>query len=183
MNRGEAGWNTPPNWITGLRLALTPYIGWALARGDYRGALPAIVLAGASDAVDGWLARRYGWRSGLGEKLDPLADKLMVAVAYVGLTAAGALPVWLTALVLGRDAGILAAAGVLYARGRRRRFPPSGWGKLSTICQMTLGAAAVLAGAWPEAGAGRLLPPLIWSAAALTVISGADYARRAWQAD
>lgn len=175
----SAGWNLPPNWITFARIALTPLIGLALARADYGRAFPLLFVAGLSDAFDGWLARRFGWRSEVGEKLDPIADKLMVAVVYLGLAAGGALPWWLTALVLGRDALILLAAGWLWRRGRMRRFPPSRWGKLSTICQMTLGGMAVLAGAYPGTGAGVLVPPLVWAAALLTMLSGADYARRA----
>lgn len=172
-------WKLPPNWITAARIGLTPWIGVALARGEYRFALPLLFLAGISDAADGWLARRFNWRSELGERLDPIADKLLVAVVYAGLGAGGGLPWWLVGLVLGRDAAILVAAGALLGQVRHRRFPPSAWGKLSTVFQMTLGGLAVLDGAYPEVGAAAVTGPLIWATAAFTVISGAHYGWRA----
>lgn len=176
-------WRLPPNWITLARILITPFAGLALARGDYPRAFPLLAAAALSDAFDGWLARRFQWTSGLGEKLDPVADKLLVAVVYVGLAAGGALPVWLAVLVLGRDAGILAVAAALWALGRRRRFRPTVWGKLSTVFQMTLGGAAVLAGAFPDLGVGALVPPLLWLTALMTLVSGVDYARKAARDD
>lgn len=178
-----SGWRLPPNWITLARIVITPFAGMALARGDYGRAFPLLAAAAVSDAFDGWLARRFQWTSELGEKLDPVADKLLVAVVYVGLAADAALPLWLTMLVLGRDAGILAAAAALWARGRRRRFRPSVWGKVSTVFQMALGGLAVLAGAFPELRVGGYLAPLVWLTALMTVVSGVDYARRATQGD
>jgi len=178
MERGW--WRLPPNCVTLARMALTPFIGLALARSDYGQAFPLIFVAGVSDAVDGWLARRFGWGSAFGERLDPIADKLMVAVAYLGLGAGGGLPVWLVVLVLGRDLAILLTAGALMALSRARRFPPSGWGKVSTIGQMTLGGVAVLAGAAPEWGFRGTVAPLTWVVAGLTVVSWFDYGRRGW---
>lgn len=169
-------WSLPPNWLTLARILLTPLIGLALARADFRLAFPLLFAAGLTDAADGYLARRFGWQSPLGEKLDPIADKWMVAVVYLGLAAGGALPWWLVLLVLGRDLAILAAAGLLMATGRAHRFPPSVWGKASTIAQMTLGGLAVLNG---FLAAQLPLAPLVWLTATLTLLSGADYARRA----
>lgn len=173
------GWKLPPNWITIARIALTPVIGVALARGNYRLALPVLFIAGISDAADGWLARRFGWHSALGERLDPIADKLLVAVVYIGLGLGGGLHWWLVGLVLGRDAAILLAAAALLGRMKGKRFPPSFWGKLSTLFQMTLGGLAVLAGAYPGWGLGAATGPLIWVTAGFTVASGAHYAWRA----
>jgi cardiolipin synthase (CMP-forming) len=178
----SSDWRLPPNWITLARLLITPLAGLALARGDYARAFPLLAAAALSDAFDGWLARRFQWGSELGEKLDPVADKLLVAVVFVGLAANGALPLWLTVLVLGRDAGILAAAAVLWARGRRR-FRPTVWGKLSTVFQMTLGGVAVLAGAFPALGVAAVVTPLVWLTAFMTLASGLDYARKAAQDD
>ena len=172
------GWNLPPNWLTFGRIVLTPLIGLALARGDYGRAFPMLFVAGISDALDGWLARRFHWQSRLGERLDPLADKFMVGVVYLGLGAGGGLPWWLVGLVLGRDVAILAAAGVLLGRERTRRFPPSVWGKTSTVFQMLLGGLSVLAGAYPGLGVGLVLPALVVLTAVFTGVSGLHYAWR-----
>src|SRR5690606_10500927 len=74
-----------PNAITGLRLAMAPVLPWLLWAGHYRAALVLALIAGVSDGVDGWLARRYGWRSRLGSLLDPVADKAMLGLAVFGL--------------------------------------------------------------------------------------------------
>ena len=112
-----------------------------------------------------------------GERLDPLADKFMVGVVYLGL-GGGGLPGWLVGLVLGRDVAILAAAGVLLGRERTRRFPPSVWGKTSTVFQMLLGGLSVLAGAYPGLGVGLVLPALVVLTAVFTGVSGLHYAWR-----
>src|SRR5690606_30210350 len=101
-----------PNAITGLRLAMAPVLLWLLWAGFYREALWVALVAGASDAVDGLLAKRFGWQSRLGSLLDPVADKALLGCAFVGLWLAGALPTWLVALVVARDLVILGGAMV-----------------------------------------------------------------------
>lgn len=129
-------------------------------------------LAGLTDAFDGYLARRLNVSSRVGEVLDPIADKVLLTGAFLGLWLAGAIPGWLTALVLGRDGLILVAAGVALALSKApRRFPPSLWGKLLTIAQM--GFVVIVTAA---------IAPLVtlgeWIVAALTVWSFLDYAWR-----
>ncbi len=129
-------------------------------------------LAALTDAFDGYLARRWNVPSRMGEVLDPIADKVLLTAAFLGLWLAAAIPGWLTALVLGRDGLILVAAGLALALSKSpRRFPPSLWGKLSTIAQM--GFVVIVTAA---------IAPLVtlgeWITAALTVVSFADYAWR-----
>ena len=87
-----------PNAITGLRLAMAPVLFWLLWAGFYREALWVAAVAGASDAVDGVIAKRFGWQSRLGSLLDPVADKLLLGAAMAGLWLAQALPAWLVGL-------------------------------------------------------------------------------------
>lgn len=165
-----------PNTLTAARILLTPPIGWLLAVGEPRRALPLLAAAALTDAADGWLARRLDARSALGAFLDPLADKLLAATVYLGLAASGRLPVWLAALVLGRDLLILAFAAWALRRTRLRAFPPSLWGKLSTLLQFSLGIAALLDSVQPAAWSASAVQALIPAVALATTWSGAHYA-------
>lgn len=175
-------WLLPPNLLTLARIALTPFIGLGLARGDARSILPLVFIAGISDALDGYLARRFHWTSALGEKLDPIADKFLLAVAYLALWQAGTFPTWLIVLVLGRDVLILSFAAVIFAFTSVRRLPPTIWGKLSTVCQMTLAGIAILAAAMQSAALSSILgPALIPATAAATAWSALHYAWTGWR--
>lgn len=129
-------------------------------------------VAAWTDAFDGYLARRWNSSSHVGEVLDPIADKVLLTAAFLGLWIATAIPGWLTALVLGRDLLILAAVGLALLFSKPpRRFPPSLWGKLSTIAQM--GFVVMV-----TASLDLLVPLGTWIVAALTAISFAHYAWR-----
>jgi len=173
-------WLLPPNLLSLARILVTPLIGWRLALGDVAGALPWIVAASLTDAADGFLARRFGWTSDLGRKLDPLADKLMLAAVYLSMAAGGLIPIWISALVVGRDLMILGfaawAAGVITLKD----FRPSAWGKVSTAFQMTYVAVVAAARIWPDSGLPAAAPPLLWFTAGATLASGMDYARTGW---
>ncbi len=103
-------WNQLPNLITLVRLLLLFPLSWALAHENYTQALILFVLAGSSDGLDGWLAKRFGWVTRLGAVLDPIADKLLMTLAYGMLTWHGHIPLWLFAIVLGRDLLIVLGA-------------------------------------------------------------------------
>jgi cardiolipin synthase len=173
------GWLTPPNLLSILRIVVSPWLGWELARGNFRIALPVLFLVGMSDALDGYLARRFNWKSELGEKLDPVADKVLVATLYICFAWRGMLSWALTALVLGRDVMILGFAGAALGSGRARRFPPSIWGKLSTLCQLLLAGACVLRAGWPNLPPQPVFTGLVWAVVAATAWSGVHYLWRA----
>ena len=101
-----------PNAISILRILLVFPTAWLLWSGSYVEALVLMAIAGTSDALDGWLARRFDWISELGATLDPVADKLLVAAMFVIFTLQGHLPLWVALIVLGRDLIILAGAVV-----------------------------------------------------------------------
>ena len=173
---------TIPNGITLLRIALTPFFVLAAVSGNHLLALALFVAAGVSDAVDGLLARWLRMRSRFGTYLDPIADKVLLVSAFVSLTVPepGALriPLWLTVMALSRDILIVVVALLLYLGAGIREFPPSAWGKATTVGQVaTVGAVLV-------ANAVGFVPPwlllaLCYCVLALIVISGLDYVRRA----
>jgi cardiolipin synthase len=162
-----------PNLLSLVRLALAPYLFWALWREHFNAALIVILVAGVTDGLDGYLARKLRVSSRTGEVLDPIADKVLLSAAFIALWLDGSLEGWLAAIILGRDVLILAAAGVALLLSRApRRFPPSIWGKLSTIVQVSLVVTL----------AARLGEPLLsivkWTTAALTIISFIHYSWR-----
>ncbi len=163
-----------PNLITGLRILFIPPFLWFLLRGGYGPAFALFVLAGASDGVDGFLARRYGWRSRLGTVLDPLADKLMMLCACLGLGWLGALPWWLVAMVLLRDAVIVAGALAYHRLFGAYEMEPLPASKLNTVCQIAL-VTVVLFGLWRGGLPEGLVPLLIALVALTTLASGTAY--------
>ncbi|MGB0846312.1 MAG: CDP-alcohol phosphatidyltransferase family protein [Thiolinea sp.] len=102
-----------PNIITILRIVAIAPICWLLWHDAFVPAIYCLVLAGMSDALDGFLARRYGWFTRLGAMLDPLADKLFIVSVMLLFGAKGYLPEWLVVLVMGRDL-IIVGGAILY---------------------------------------------------------------------
>jgi cardiolipin synthase len=131
----DAGAWTLPNALTGLRLLLAPVFLWLYASGDVRHALPVFAVAAGTDLLDGLAARLLGQHSRLGEILDPIADKLLAFCGLVALAWAGRVPVWLPALVVGRDAVLVSGAFLLQALGvaQRLRVIPTRAGKYATF--------------------------------------------------
>ena len=161
-----------PNLLSLARLGLAPYVFVLLARREYRTALVLFAIAGLTDFLDGLAARKFGSASRLGAVLDPIADKVLLSGAFLTLALTGAIERWVAVVVLGRDVLILAAAGVLYLMKSRRSFPPSLWGKISTVVQIAF--VLVIVGQAGEA----IFIALKWATVALALISGADYLRR-----
>lgn len=135
---------TIPNLLTFLRMALIPVFASLLYYGYSGWALAVFIAAGISDGVDGFIARRYGQESELGTIIDPIADKLLMTVAFVILTLPNVLyptqhlpvPFWVTAAVIGRDILIVTVAGAINIMTGFRGFRPSWLGKVSTIVQV-----------------------------------------------
>jgi cardiolipin synthase len=134
-----------PNLITLGRVIIIPIIFWLLVSGQTRGAFLLFVLAGISDAVDGWLAKRWNMQTELGAYLDPMADKLLIVSIYVALGVAGELPSWLVIAVVSRD--ILIVLGVLlcWIIGRPLVLADEGFGlNLDGLRIVLIGVTAVL---------------------------------------
>lgn len=105
---------TVPNALTVSRIAMTPAIGYLIVTHQFEPSLALLAVAGLTDVVDGWYARKFNQHTFLGSALDPLADKVLMTVLAITLMQAGSLPVWLGSLVLGRD--VLLVGGTMVAR-------------------------------------------------------------------
>lgn len=166
-----------PNLLCVLRIALTVPIGWSIVEGRYPAALVMFFIAGVTDALDGFLAKRFNWQSRLGGFLDPAADKLLLVTAFVTLWAAGYVPGWLLAAVVLRDLVIVAGAGVYQWRVGDFTAEPTIISKFNSFLQLLyiLLSLATLVFALPPRG---LIDGLGWVVLATTIVSGCDYVIR-----
>ena len=162
-----------PNVITLARVALVPVLILLLKDQDYTAALIVFVIAGLSDALDGYLAKRLNVQSRLGAVLDPAADKLLLVSAYVMLTVLGHIPFWLVLVVAFRDLLIVGGYLLYTSHAGPVKMRPSFVSKLNTFLQITLVSmilAQQAAGlAWLPVGA------LVYAVLTSTVVSGAHY--------
>src|SRR5262245_5608416 len=153
-----------------------PVIFWLLVNGHAKGAFIVFLLAGVSDGIDGFLAKRYGWTSELGAYLDPLADKILVVSIYIALAVSQEIPLWLVIAVVSRDILILLAVLLSWLMDRPFHIKPLTVSKLNTAAQIVL-ATTVLG----DNAFGLALEPLrqalVWATGALTFLSLAAYVR------
>ena len=125
-----------PNLLTTLRLFSAPIITLLLLDADYQWALAVFAFAGVSDALDGFLAKRFGLETDAGRWLDPAADKLLMLMSFLALAYIGATPKWLTALVIGRDVAIVLFIALARYMVLPLKIEPSIAGKISTAVQV-----------------------------------------------
>jgi cardiolipin synthase len=133
-----------PNIITLGRILLVPFIVWAIASNQLEIAFAIFIIAGVSDAVDGFLAKRFNMASELGALLDPVADKALLVSIYMALGIWGAIPRWIVILVVSRDIMIVGAVIVSWLYGKPIPMKPLMVSKLNTVAQVGF-AALVLA--------------------------------------
>ncbi len=166
-----------PNLISFGRLCAVPLAFWLVIDHALGGAFILFVLAGASDAVDGWLARRAGGGNAIGAVLDPMADKALLVTMYVTLAAIGAVPDWLAILVVFRDLIIVGGFMVLVLAGHSPAIRPLFVSKVNTTLQIILlGLTLFLAGFGVAApGVALAMDVLTWVVAATTLASGGAY--------
>ncbi|ARU57644.1 phosphatidylglycerophosphate synthase [Oleiphilus messinensis] len=163
-----------PNILTFGRMILVLPIVSCLYSEYYRQALALFFVAGLTDAIDGFLARKFEWKSRLGAIVDPLADKLLLVSAFIALTFLGKIALWLTVLVFARDV-VIVCGGVYYRYTVGTiQMAPSRLGKLSTLAQITFVLVVIISLAglpMPEKTAywGQ------WLVAILCVASGVQY--------
>jgi len=133
----DAGWWTWPNAITMVRLLLLPVFFWLLFATDHR-AIAAWLLAalGATDWIDGFVARRFHQVSNVGKILDPTADRLLVIGGLIGVAAAAGVPWWFAIATLVRELIVSILTLALAALGAAR-INVLRWGKFSTFALMT----------------------------------------------
>ncbi len=165
---------TIPNMITLARFVLVPAIIYALMRGNVGWAFTGFIVAGASDGIDGFIARQFNQRSELGAYLDPMADKLLLVSVFVMLGLMGELPLWLVTLAVSRDALIVGAVLLASIMGNPVTMKPLFVSKANTAVQIVL-AALVLAQLALGANPGWLRWWLVLLSALLTAASAAAY--------
>ena len=172
-------WSQIPNVITLIRILLVIPTGWLLWNARYPEALVLMAIAGASDALDGALARRYQWDSKFGAAMDPVADKLLVVVMFVIFTMQGHIPLWLAIVVITRDTIILGGACGYWLLFRKMDMSPTFASKANTATQIITVILMLLAlceFGWLSEMVMLLLDPWVfYGLAVLGVGSGIDY--------
>lgn len=163
-----------PNLITLARILMVPVLVWAIAAGEMLAAFILFVAAGISDAVDGFLAKRFGMSSEIGAYLDPLADKALIVSIYVALGITDAIPRWLVILVVSRDIMIVTAVMLSWFVGKPMPVRPLLVSKLNTVAQIVF-ACLILAALGLGFNPGPLQPILMGLVAILTLASVAFY--------
>ncbi len=173
---------TVPNLLTFLRMALIPVFASLLFYGYSGWSLIVFIIAGVSDGVDGFIARRFDQESELGTIIDPIADKLLMTTAFIILTLPDIVPpvkylpvpFWVTAAVIGRDVLIITVAAAINIITGFTDFKPSWLGKLSTTVQVLAVGLILLAAVFPSTG-GFYLPTVYIIVVALAFLSGFHY--------
>jgi len=163
-----------PNFITLARMLMTPLAVMLIISQRFLPAFLIFILAGVSDAVDGFIAKRFGLRTELGAYLDPLADKALLVSIYVSLAIYAGLPAWIAITVVSRDVMILVAVLVSWLLDKPVEIRPVWVSKLNTVAQITLAGVAL------GVRANGLEEPLLqttlqWAVAATTLASGGVY--------
>ena len=169
---------TVANQLTILRIVLVPFFVLLVVYGRLGAALLVFMTAGATDALDGLIARRAGQRTSLGAWLDPMADKLLLLTTFIVLTLPGIsltnhLPLWLTILVISRDIVIVGVVAVVNLAVGPRTFKPSFLGKATTAVFIVTSVVIMYFNYRMETSV--LVDAGIWISLALTTVSSADY--------
>ena len=132
-----------PNLITTARIFFVPCLIWLLFHQQYERSLILVLLMGLSDALDGFLARCYGWKTTLGAYLDPIADKLMLLSAFIAFAVLGWVPWWLSAIVIARDVVLLIGAVYYHWVTRQLSMEPLPISKINTFAQIILAVSLI----------------------------------------
>jgi cardiolipin synthase len=163
-----------PNLITLGRILLVPIVVWAISQGLMWVAFVLFLAAGVSDAIDGFLAKRFHMTTVLGAYLDPLADKALIVSIYVTLGVNGYIPRWLVILVVSRDILIIGGIMLSWVMGSPLKIKPLLVSKLNTVVQIAF-ACVVLASLGFRFDVPLLTSVLTVFVAVLTLLSVAAY--------
>ena len=164
---------TIPNLLTVIRILLTPLFVIFLIREHFGSALLVFIAAGVSDGLDGLIARYFNQRTTLGAILDPIADKMLLAAAYVSLGVIAVIPGWLTVMVITRDVVILLGVAVFSFMKIDFEVNPTIISKITTALQVVTVCLALLR--FDQAGIAELQLLFYWVTAAFTILSGLHY--------
>jgi CDP-diacylglycerol---glycerol-3-phosphate 3-phosphatidyltransferase len=184
-----------PNYITMSRIFSVPILLWLLSgsvfsghNGDRELAASALfILASITDGLDGYLARRRGQVTTIGMLLDPLADKLLIAAAFISLVQFNPriVPAWIAVIVIGREFLVSGLRGIAASEGFT--IQASELGKLKMVVQIVSVVAAILDHQWPVWNFGSFIFPMdliarlaIWFMVAVSIVSAVDYFVAFW---
>lgn len=151
-----------------------PVVVWLIIAGRLQTAFAVFVFAGITDAVDGFLAKRFHWQTELGAYLDPLADKALLMSIYLALGFFGYLPAWIVIVVVSRDMLIIGAILLAWMMNRPIPMQPHPISKANTVGQIVL-AALVLGGLGFQAGVDGMTQTIIFFVGGLTILSAIAY--------
>lgn len=163
-----------PNLITMARIISVPFIVSLLLDEEFFFAFWLFMAAGASDGVDGYLAKHFDARTRLGAYMDPLADKVLLTALFIALGIQGILPTWLVVLVVSRDMVIVGSVLLTSAMGYEIEISPQFMSKVNTLAQITLIIAVLATLAFPVDDP-RILAYGIPVVAATTILSWFGY--------
>lgn len=166
---------TAPNQLTLLRLIFVPFVIMNVVDRDYAWALGLFVAAGASDALDGLLARVLHQQTRVGQFLDPIADKLLLSSMFMVLSFTHQIPWRYTVIVFSRDLTILVITAALYMTTTIRDFQPSIFGKLNTVAQVAAVFFVLLFNVHPAHWVYFLRITFLYATFAFTTFSGIHY--------
>ena len=167
---------TVPNQLTLLRMVVLPFVLISMIYGQHTASLWLFVAAAVTDVIDGVVARRFNQKTRLGQYLDPIADKLLLSSCFVAQSVNGAIPWWVTILVLLRDVMIIAIVLVVVLTTSVRSFPPSLLGKANTVVQFTVLLTVLLNNVIQAGWLQGVITALVAMTAVTTVFSAVHYA-------
>jgi cardiolipin synthase len=167
-----------PNAFTFARFFASPLLAWLLVKHEFRLSLLLVALAGVTDWLDGYAARKLGVTGKVGVVLDPLADKTLLVTLFLALGVVHLVPLWMLALAIGRDVVIVFGSLLLRIFRNRRRFVPTILGKVSTFFQIVFVLLVLIRAAVPHIWLLWLETVALIITAILTATSGIDYIRK-----
>ncbi|MCI2062543.1 MAG: CDP-diacylglycerol--glycerol-3-phosphate 3-phosphatidyltransferase [Eubacteriaceae bacterium] len=167
-----------PNKLTMLRICAIPVFIVVLLMGHWYASAVIFILASATDALDGHIARSRNLVTNFGKLMDPLADKMLVTSAFIILVQTGDVAGWMVIIIIARELAITglrtvaASEGVVIAAGKT--------GKIKTVCQM-IAVILLLLQNWPFALIGIPMDQImLWAAVVMTLVSGTEYIVKNW---
>ena len=166
---------TTPNLLTLLRLLMIPFLLISILDGHFGVAFALFLLAGLTDGLDGVLARALGQYTKLGQYLDPIADKLLLSALFLVLTHVDLIPRYVTALVFGRDIGIVSIASLLFFTDAASDFRPTLLGKVNTCVQLAAIVSVFCARVFAHGDLQTLRDVLLRAVGVMAPLSAAQY--------